>query len=178
MTGRNLLLYAYPRSWREEYGEELAGILATRRLTARLVADVVTSGARQHLRHDDPWKLCGAGLALWILMAGPLWDAFGVWYVLAGFMIVSAAAALTVVRRRTGVWKATAASAKAAIVGQYAITTLYLNDLIRWGSEYLRHRLFMWGETVVFTMAISTVFGFAGAVTAYWIGRARRPRTI
>jgi hypothetical protein len=54
---------SYPRSCREEYGEELAGILAHRRLTPAVVADVLLNGVRQHVGRDVPWKICGAVLA-------------------------------------------------------------------------------------------------------------------
>ena len=37
MSWRNLLLRAYPRSRRDEYGDELAGVLAQRRLTTGVV---------------------------------------------------------------------------------------------------------------------------------------------
>jgi hypothetical protein len=65
MTLRDVLLRAYPRSWRYEDGEELAGVLAQKRLTLGVVADVVGNGVRQHLYRDEPWKICGAGLVLW-----------------------------------------------------------------------------------------------------------------
>jgi hypothetical protein len=177
MTWRNLLLYGYPRSWREEYGEELAGILAQTRLTPRLVGNVVTNGVRQHLRRDDPWKLCGAGLALWILMARPLLAAFGAhgpvfvlksfafWYAVAGFLIVSVAGAMTVVRCKSGVWRATAASLKATLMGQGAVTIIYVPILRAWGTtQYLGHNYYFWfGKTLVCNIAISIVFGLAGA---------------
>ena len=67
MTCRKLLLLAYPRSWRDEYGEELAGLLASKRLTFAAVADILGSALTQHFRRDDPWKICGAGLALWFI---------------------------------------------------------------------------------------------------------------
>ena len=44
MSWRNLLVRSYPRSWREEYGEELAGVLAQKRPAVRLVADVLGNG--------------------------------------------------------------------------------------------------------------------------------------
>ncbi len=65
MTWRNVLLRAYPRSWRDEYGDEFAGLLTRRRLTFAVVVDVLASAARQHLYRDDPWKICGVGLFLW-----------------------------------------------------------------------------------------------------------------
>jgi hypothetical protein len=65
MTLREILVLAYPRSWREEYGEELAAILAQRRLTPGVVADVIWNASKQHLLRDEPWKICGAFLFLW-----------------------------------------------------------------------------------------------------------------
>ena len=192
MTWRNLLLHVYPRSWRQEYGEELAGILAQTRLTPRLLADVSMNGVRQHLRRDDPWKICGAALAFWILMARPLLAMFGThrlvfilqafefWYAVTGFLLVSTAGALTVTRKKSGVWAASVASLKATLVGQCVLTAFYVPDLLAWGTnQYLGHSWYFWfGKTLVYNIAVSIVFGFAGAFSAYWIGRTRRPRTI
>lgn len=108
MTWRNLLLRAYPRSWRDEYGEELAGLLARRRLTFTVAADVLGGAARQHLRRDDPWKICGAGLFLWFMMTGLLAMFFPsrvmLWFGSCGFLIVLAAGAWTVTRSKAGVF--------------------------------------------------------------------------
>ena len=65
MTLRNLLLRAYPRSWRDEYGEELAGILRKRPLTPSAAADILRGAARQRLSRGSPWKICAVSLALW-----------------------------------------------------------------------------------------------------------------
>jgi hypothetical protein len=55
MTWRNLLLRAYPRSWRDEYGEALVAVLAHQRPTPGVVADVLSNGAKQHFYGDDPY---------------------------------------------------------------------------------------------------------------------------
>ena len=56
MTLRELLLRAYPRSWRQEYGEEMADILAQSRLNLALMSNVLRSAAIQRWRRTEPWK--------------------------------------------------------------------------------------------------------------------------
>jgi hypothetical protein len=117
MTWRNLLLRAYPRAWRGEYGEELAGILARKRLSVSVVADVLGNGARQRLYLDEPWKICGAGLFAWTCLwvfVGP--RASYPWNVgvLAAAM---GTGARTVLRGNCGEWEASAASVKAVLAG-------------------------------------------------------------
>jgi hypothetical protein len=51
---RKLLVSAYPRSWRAEYGEELAEILAQRKLTPGVVGNVLWNAAVQQWRADEP----------------------------------------------------------------------------------------------------------------------------
>ena len=87
------------------------------------MVDILASAARQHLRRDEPWKICGAGLAAWFLMtrlvviflhsrtALP-------WYWSGGFLIVLAAGAWRVTRGKAGILQGTVASAKTAVVGQ------------------------------------------------------------
>ena len=48
-----LLLHAYPRRWRERYGEELLALLEAEPLTWRVRANVVVAGLRE--------RLCGSG---------------------------------------------------------------------------------------------------------------------
>ncbi len=49
-----LLLRAYPRRWRERYGEELLALLETEPLTWRVRADVLRSGLGERLRGSGP----------------------------------------------------------------------------------------------------------------------------
>jgi hypothetical protein len=57
------LLRLYPSIWRNEYGEELKALLLLRPLTAFVIGDVLLNAGRQHLRRDQPWKICGLFLA-------------------------------------------------------------------------------------------------------------------
>ena len=178
MTLRNLLLRAYPRSWRGEYGEELAGILAQRRLTFRVVADVLVNALRQHFHRDAPWKICGVGLALWILMVRlvALFNhsrPFLLWYFSAGLLIVLAAGAWTVRRSKVGIPASTAASAKAAVIGQAGTAVLFLLALPR-ESAYLfqGHGIYYWFfYTLAINLSLSLVFGFAGAILTVTVAR-------
>jgi hypothetical protein len=54
-----LLLRSFPTRWRREYGEELADIISARPLSARVVADVATSGLRQRARAASPSTILG-----------------------------------------------------------------------------------------------------------------------
>ncbi len=49
-----LLLHAYPRSWRERYGDELLALLEAEPPTLRMRANVVASGLRERLRATGP----------------------------------------------------------------------------------------------------------------------------
>ncbi|HEY2072925.1 MAG TPA: hypothetical protein VGG88_05070 [Gaiellaceae bacterium] len=49
-----LLLHAYPRRWRERYGEELLELLGAEPVTWRTGADVVVAGLRERLRAFGP----------------------------------------------------------------------------------------------------------------------------
>jgi hypothetical protein len=59
-----LLLRLYPRSWRKEYGVELADMLKARPLTARVCGDVVRSAMWQRLRAAQPATFVG----LWLML--------------------------------------------------------------------------------------------------------------
>ena len=52
-----LLLHAYPRRWRERYGEELLALLEAEPLTWRVRANVVGAGLRERLRGSGPPQL-------------------------------------------------------------------------------------------------------------------------
>ena len=62
-----LLLATYPKAWRAEYGAELEDLLLARKLTVRIVANVLVSGVWQRLRRADPAVLCG--LAMLVLVS-------------------------------------------------------------------------------------------------------------
>jgi hypothetical protein len=53
------LLRLYPATWRREYGDELAGILLARPLSARVIGDVLWSGLRQRARAAEPATILG-----------------------------------------------------------------------------------------------------------------------
>jgi len=184
MTWRNLLLRAYPRSRRDEYGEEFAGILAQRRLTPGVAADVLVNALRQHFHRDAPWTICGVGLALWILMAKLAilfypYRTFLLWYWSAGLLIVLAAGAWTVRRSKVGILAATTASAKAALIGQAGTVVLYIPVLLREGAYSFRgHGIYYWFlYTLAMNLALSLVFGFAGALLGRSIDRFRGSMT-
>jgi hypothetical protein len=168
MTLRDLLLHTYPRSWRKEYGEEFVAILTQTQLTPRLTADILLNGARQHFLRDDPWKFCGVGLTLWFLTLHPLaaliLGHFNPWWYLVAFPLVSLAGALTV-RRNVGVWSATAASAKAALVGHIGLLVLYAQALPYWGpNRYLGHTICFWAaKSLALCLALCLALGFLGA---------------
>jgi hypothetical protein len=180
MTLRDLLLLAYPRSWREEYGEELAAIVARRRLTPGIVADVIWNASKQHLDRDEPWMICGAGLALWLLALKLLtpWApsrSFVLWYFFAGLVFVAAAGALSVTRSKLGVARATVRSVEAAALGQLGALVLFLFAVPQVGTSlYLGHTIYYWfGKTIALHLAISALFGFMGALLAWAIPRRR-----
>jgi hypothetical protein len=49
-----LLLWAYPRRWRERYGDELVVLLEAEPLTWRARADIVRAGFRERIRGSGP----------------------------------------------------------------------------------------------------------------------------
>jgi hypothetical protein len=178
MTWRKLLLSAYPRSWRDEYGEEFAGLLANRRPTFALVVDILASAARQHLRRDEPWKICGAGLAVWFLMTRLVVIFLHsrtaiLWYWSGGFLIVLAAGAWTVTRGKAGILQGTVASAKTAAVGQAGAFMLFIRAVQQTGTRpFLSHTIYYWFVySVVLDLAVSVVFGLIGALLARGISR-------
>jgi len=181
VTLRNLLLRAYPRSWRDEYGEELAGVLARRRLTFAVVTDVLVNALTQHFHRDAPWKICGAGLALWFMTIRLVGlfsrdRTFMLWYFFAGLLIVAAAGAWTVARSKAGILRATAASAKAALIGQAGVVVLYLLTLPRESAySFQGHGIYYYFlKTLAIDLAVSIPFGFAGALLGRFFTRLRQ----
>lgn len=70
------LLSLYPAEWRREYGPELADLLHSQPLGARVVVDVLFGGLRQRVRSAEPWVILGtpallaiAGLFAWSMAA-------------------------------------------------------------------------------------------------------------
>jgi hypothetical protein len=112
MSLRELLLRTYPRSWRAEYGEEFAAILAHTKLTPRIATDVVRGAAIEHLRRDDPWKICATGLFLWgsfVVFSG--WDVLEpVWI---SVLVLTGA---WTIRQHGGMLEATRASALVSVI--------------------------------------------------------------
>jgi hypothetical protein len=182
MSLRKLLLRTYPRSWRAEYGPELAGILARTRLTPALLADVLAGGVRQHLRRDAPWKLCALGLALWtsgLLLAalqGLLSRSVFLCGYAAGQLFLLAAGAWTVRRENSGIRRATAASAKAALIPAVACLLVTSVVMLRtWGTEteVLGHGAWYWiWKNAGVTGLASLLSGLAGASFARVAGRS------
>jgi hypothetical protein len=183
MTLRDILLRTYPRAWRDEYGPEMAGILAHKRLTLALVANVLASSARQHLR-PDPWRICALGLALWTsgLILGvreglvPASE-FVYWY-FAGQLFLFAAGGWTVLRENSGIWRATASSFKAALIPDVTcILIASVNMLRSWGlsSPVHGHSVYYWiSKNFVITFLVALLFGLTGASLARIVNRFRR----
>jgi hypothetical protein len=76
MTGRvkaaQILLRAYPASWRDRYGEELATILEGRSLTLAIVLDVLRNGLLQRIRCAEAWQTGGIVLSTWLVVGTAL----------------------------------------------------------------------------------------------------------
>ncbi len=175
MTIRDLLIRAYPRSWRDEFGLEFAGVLANEKLKLVVIADVLFSATIQHLRRD-PWKICGLSLTLWTgalmitastgLVNRP---ALVVCY-FAGQLCLFAAGAWTGLRESCGLSRAMAASAKAALlpVAVFIVVSSLkmLRDLEHYHVPYGHKFYFEIWKTAVVTVLVSSLFGFAGALCA------------
>jgi hypothetical protein len=169
MTWRSLLLRAYPRGWREEYGDELAGILAQRTLTVRLVLDILGAAAKQRLYRALPWPLCAVALMLRLfVLRFALFDrsAFLWAYLGATFLILFGAGAWAVRRKGSGVWKVAGAAAKAGLAGEIPTAVLYLLTLP--GAESAeQHLIYTWMvKTLVLDVIWAAICGLAGAVAA------------
>ena len=174
MTLPRLLLWAYPRSWRDEYGVELVSLIERKPLTLPVAAGVLIHGARQRLLRDDPWKICGAFLVLWTLLC--LY--YGVLSPFGWFLPVLASSFWTVRRNDASLREAVRAALQVALMGA-AVEIAY--GLIRMldGSSSLvaalgsgaslrsTITLSTWGYIQVFLPAMvlfSCVAGLAGAI--------------
>ena len=167
----DVLLKAYPRSWRAEYGEELAGVLAQKRLTPALLFDVLRGAAKEHLRRDPAWRFCAAAGILWIAAIKPLagWPAFRPFvglYSLVFFLFPAVASAWTAARRPPGIWDATAASPKVWLASEIGIVLLYLPFLSRQFFTPVDDRgpYFWFFKSSGANLLFSVVLGFAGAL--------------
>ncbi|WP_321475431.1 hypothetical protein [uncultured Paludibaculum sp.] len=111
----------YPAEWRTEYGEELGALLALRPITPAVLVDVARSAARERLKRDGVWIVCGVSLFIWTVLGiclnntAPLsHESYGrykdLWIVL-----VLLAGCLTAVRRPAA--SPSWAAAKAALLG-------------------------------------------------------------
>jgi len=202
MTLRNLLLRAYPRSWRDEYGEEFAGVLAQKPLTLRVVADVLGGGFMQHLFWDDPWKICGAGLFVWtclglvLIRDSRLAPSMEPLSAMALGCFLLATGAWTVLRKKSGIREAGGAAAKAAMAG--IVPSVFATLL--WGPVVVHHAngstWLVWGLFLsvipvpsipeagrlaghlaitcsLMVLAASAVMGFAGALLGRFIAALR-----
>lgn len=180
---RDLLIRAYPRSWLNEFGPELAGILARRRMTPALVADVLASAALQHFRHD-PWKICALGLAVWtfslLILAseGIIGRSAFLWCYFAGQLFLFAAGAWTGLRNDSGIWNAMTASAKAALVpvaGCIVVSSLAIVQYYGGSRGLHGHNVTYWiGKNVVVTIFAALLFGLAGASFGRLVNHFRR----
>ena len=185
------LLRAYPRTWRGEYGEELAGILARKRLTLRAIANVIGNGALQRLYGEDPWKICGAGLALWTCLGlvlstdSRLAPSVARWCSLAPLPVLFATGAWTVLRKKAGSHEAGVAAAKAAVFCFFpeVLAALMRGPTVvwhadgtvwrQWGLYYattLRISPWQYGQDYpLIVMAGSVLLGFGGALLGRFI---------
>ena len=181
---RSLLLRAYPRSWREEYGEELAAILAQTKLTPGVMGDVLINAALQRWRLAEAWKqfafvrfgsgCLGGCLGLVIgltghpirLPAGYSWaDALDLPMFLAfgGFVYL---------HKRRGVCEGAASSLKVTLASEIPFAFGFLV----WGlaSHQLPRALGDARQMVQFAIPQSILAGLSGAVlTRFYLRRQR-----
>ncbi|HKE21728.1 MAG TPA: hypothetical protein VKB88_05010 [Bryobacteraceae bacterium] len=190
MTLRDLLVRAYPKSWRDEFGPELADILAHRELTPGVIADVLASSVRQHLRRD-PWKICALVFAFWtavvliaLLQGLVTFNEFMRCY-FAGQLFLVAAGAWTILRKNSGIWKATTAAVKAALlplamctgvlclsIHRIALQDRFLHYWAPSSREIHWHTIYWKGVALLILETL--VFCLAGASIGHLIGHFRR----
>jgi len=148
MTWRKLLLLAYPRSWRAEYGEDFAAILTQRKLTPGVMANVLWNAAIQQWRVDEPGVrfairkfgfgclggLAGAVIALTGHSIGPSpgysWVDAIYW---PTYLIFGASVYL---RRKKGMWQGSTVSFKVALASNLPFVLGFL--LYGLASHHLR----------------------------------------
>jgi hypothetical protein len=118
-----ILLHAYPEGWRTKYGEELASILESRRLTPPIIRNVLQNGLLQRFRHAEVWQIGGIALASWLIVgtalnsirAFPEW-AYNLFWQL-DFSIALLIGYLSVWRDGKSRFAAAIATGRAALVG-------------------------------------------------------------
>jgi len=151
MTLREILVRAYPRSWRAEYGEELGAILGQRTLSVRVVANVLAGAFRQHLRRDEPWKICGAFLVVWMSLGVFLRP--GLLYEIP-VPVILAAGAWSFWRKRLGIWDAAIDAVKVTILSLVPdALSVVLNGpaVVRWSGGTVVYR---WGAYITASSAV------------------------
>jgi hypothetical protein len=85
---------------------------------------------------------------------------------MAGFLFLFAAGAWTMLRQKSGVWRATVASVKAALIGHFPDVAIYA-AMFRGGAH-------SWmAKTFAITLLLSLLFGLAGAVLGRFIAGIR-----
>ena len=169
MNWRSELLRAYPRSWRAEYGEGLAGILAGKRASCGVVVDVVGGAAREHLHRDPPWILCGIALLFLSLLAG----ATGLPSIEPWLLV--GCGAWTVARQRTGQFAAMRAAVLASWIGFLpALLMVFYPHLWRHVSYFITGvphliPLAYLEELLVLTTLVAAGCGALGGLTAQFV---------
>ena len=130
MTGRvqaaRILLRAYPASWRESYGEELATILEGRSLTLPIVLDVLRNGLLQRIRSAEAWQTGGIVLSTWLVVGTalnsvrpfPQWAYDLFWHF--DLCIAMAIGYLSISRDAKSLLAATVATGRAALGGDHS----------------------------------------------------------
>jgi hypothetical protein len=163
------LVRLYPQFWRAEYGEELAQLLLSRPATTSVVGDVLLSATREHVRRDEPWKVCGALLLLWTTAGIVLHNLFSVSTVLFSYYnaiaecILIAAPLWTTMRQDDGIGAAISAAMKAILLG--SLPTLPMFFLWMLGVINPLTKTMNAAGQDVFTLTWFPLFSFQGTGT-------------
>ena len=134
-----ILIRTYPTDWRLEYGDELTQVLALRPLTLSIAGDVAINGIWQRVRYAEAWQLCGAGMALWLIVGTalnsisplPQW-AYNHFFQLDPLMCL-AIGYVYVSHHAKGVFAAALAAGKASLVGilpEVLLAILWATNLV------------------------------------------------
>jgi hypothetical protein len=185
---RSLLLKAYPRSWREEYGEELAAILAKTRLTPGLMGDVLINAAIQRWRRAEPWMqfalvrfgggCLGACLGLVIGLTG---HSIGVstgysWANALDLPMFLVFGGYVYLHKRRGIWEGASSSLKVTLASEIP----FVLGFLVWGlaSQQLPRAWADARQMVQFAIPQSMVAGLTGAVLTRLYLRLRKTKGI
>lgn len=134
-----LLLRAYPRVWRENYGQELVTILEDRPLTLAIIRDVFQKGLLQRARYAEAWQIGGIALAIWLvagtalnsIRAFPQWAYDFFWQINVYTTLVIGY--ISVVRDRKSRLAAAIATGRASLVGiipELVLAVLWMAGLV------------------------------------------------